>query len=221
MRTHIVRNPAQHLALVAFSALFVVGVATAVGRWRGTQSRAEPRSTSTPTPLKLLHVSTFQLELPTTHHWRAERPSYTRGSVLVLACDPEQVEPRQTAEPVLYVGSQTAERVNAGTTYGNLVVVVPETEGSGGPFDPATTPIWFGSAELPERVDAARIAEERGETSTSRGAPGPAGDGRESGARVGLPMHLIDRVDLDRELANLVATYSPDEVDLVRQLEHY
>ncbi len=72
----------------------------------------------------LVFAQAFKLDKSYTHTWRKEQPLVSSGYVLVLAVDPEFVRPKQVAEPVLYVGNQTAERINAADVSGRLVVIV-------------------------------------------------------------------------------------------------
>jgi hypothetical protein len=111
----------------------------------------------------LLVAIPFRVDEPFTHWWRAERPEVQAGHLLVLAVDPIVVRPRQTAEPILFVGDQTAERVNAGYEDGALIVVVPAQAGDDGwPLGRlAGLPMWFGEPGLPEQVDVAAIREAR------------------------------------------------------------
>src|SRR5262245_55713327 len=112
----------------------------------------------------ILFAQAFRLDKPYTHTWRKEQPQVSAGYVLVLAVDPEFVRPQQTPEPVLYVGDQTAERINAGDVSGRLVVLVPSAANSRGEIalDLNKALIWFGGTELPERVDAAQVNAEAG-----------------------------------------------------------
>ena len=139
------------LAAAALLGLGAVGTA-----WVRSQS-SEPASRAAPaganSVLGLLHAEPFHLATPYTHSWRAERPSFSSGWLLVLAVDPEVVVPRQTAEPVLVVGLQTAERINHGDVSSRLVVIVPATfdAARGLPdLDPARAPAWFAAPALPE-----------------------------------------------------------------------
>jgi hypothetical protein len=129
--------------------------------------------------IELLAAVPFAVDEPFVHEWRAEKPLVASGYLLQLRVDPELSRPRQTYEPVLYVGTQTAERclpepALALAEQGILVVLVPAPLDAGGrvALDLDTAPIWFGSLELPERVDAARIAAELA-AARARGA-GPA-----------------------------------------------
>ena len=159
--------------------------------------------------VQLLHVQPFTLETPTVHAYRAERPSYDAGVLLVLGVDPEVVQPRQTAEPVLYVGGQTAERLNAGTNSGRLVVLVP------GAFD-ASAPIFFGTPELPERVDAATVAREL-DAARAAGIAAPAGAGSFATADT-EPLPFENDHQLRVYASDLIELHAPDEVDLISGL---
>jgi len=168
--------------------------------------------------LELLEARPFVVDQPFVHEWRAEQPLVSAGYLLVLRVAPELALPRATYEAVLFVGDETAERVNAPRTGQNLVVLVPAPERDGRvALALEHAPIWFGSLELPERVDAARIAAER-RAAEARGI-GPARSGaRLRAAAEGEPIRVRTRRELDAYLADLVAAYSPEEVDLVRQL---
>ena len=168
--------------------------------------------------LELLEARAFVVDQPFAHEWRAEQPLVHAGYLLVLRVPPELALPRATFEPVLYVGDETAERVNAPRNGDNLVLVVPAPERAGRvALDLARTPIWFGSLELPERVDTARIAAER-RAAEARGI-GPVRSGpRVQAASADDPIRVRTRRELDAYLADLVELYSPEETDLVRQL---
>lgn len=170
--------------------------------------------------VKLVYARPFTLETPATHWWRLERPSYDAGWVLVLEAVNALVEPRQTYEPVLYVGDQTAERVNAPWGGNRVVAVVPSPRTTSGDvaLDLKTALIFFGTPGLPEQVDAAAAAAELA-LAASRGQ-GPH-DWREMQAALeagGPLLSLADRVALDNELANVIEAYAPDERDTAKGL---
>jgi len=111
-----------------------------------------------PTPAAvddIVYVRPFTLETGFRFDWSKERPLVTSGTLLVLRVDEDLVIPRQAAEPVLYVGDGTAQRVNHGNESGYVIAIVP------GDVDLSQAPIWFGTPELPERVDAAMAKAER------------------------------------------------------------
>jgi hypothetical protein len=140
-----------------------------------------------------------------------------------LRTDPELVRARQSAVPVLYVGEQTAERCNHGG--GNLVALVPAPVDAQGQvdLDLSTTPIFFGRPDLPERIDARIIAAELALAVSQGAGPAPLSQhalaARKPGSRAVLDVvYAHDRDELDLSIADLIETYSPDEVDLVELL---
>lgn len=105
-------------------------------------------SPPTPAPVEaLLYSREFRLENAYSYDWSAGRPRVDRGRLVVLQVDPELVRPRQSAEPVLYVGSMPVHCLNTGYPSGRVVAIVP------GKTDLTREPIFFGTPELPERVD--------------------------------------------------------------------
>jgi len=168
----------------------------------------------------LAYARPFRVAEPFTHWWRAERPAVTTGYLVVLNADPDLLVPRETAEPVLYIGEQTGERVNKGHWDGALVAIVPSLpDAQGWPaLDLSSVPIWFGSAELPERVDAVHIA-------TELAAASAAGVTLFSDQRVatalqagGTALDAADRTEVEQEAARLVLRFAPSEEDLARGL---
>lgn len=200
---------------------------------QGTPSAAA--APSAPSPFELLYARPFVLDAPYAHTWRAEAPAVRSGWVLVLRAELERIRPRQTLEPVLYVGAQTAERVNAPPDpedaevpglLGQLVVVVPAPLDASGSvaLDPWSVPIFLGTPAQPEDVDEPRIQRELLRAARLRLGPArrPAGaqaPGAPSAAAPVPPvLHLADRHALDLELASLVERWSPAEVDLIEML---
>ena len=176
---------------------------------------------------ELLHAQPFVLEQPYVHTWRKETPAVHAGYVLVLKTELHHVVRRQTQERVLFVGNQTAERVNAppsgsGET-GQIVVIVPAPLREDGTvdLDPWKARIFFGTAPLAEDVDEQRIAVEL--RRARRLELGPARRPRDAnGELLPIPnrptLPFADRHALDLKLAELVEFYSPLEVDLVAGL---
>jgi hypothetical protein len=74
----------------------------------------------------------------------------SEGYVLELRVDPDALLPLQTGVPVLFVGTDIAQSTNWDHKGGCAVVLVP------GPVDLSTAPVFFGSTELPERLDQAK-----------------------------------------------------------------
>jgi hypothetical protein len=179
---------------------------------------APPAVPATPAPvLELLSARPFTLAQTYRHDWRRERPAVESGYLLVLKVDPDLVYPRQTEEPVLYVGPQTAERVNVGHRSGHVVAIVPT------PLDDREDPafvdleravIFFGAPAMPERVDAEAIQRED-ERAVAAGLK-PLGRERLSAARRrgGARLELANKKELLAEAMQLVKTHSPAERDL-------
>jgi hypothetical protein len=194
---------------------------TACAGWLCFSAPASAAPSDGSNPIRdILFAQAFRLDKPYTHAWRKEQPQVSAGYVLVLAVDPEFVRPQQVAEPVLYVGDQTAERINAGEVSGRLVVLVPSSANSRGEvvLDLNKALIWFGSPELPERVDAVQV---NAETSAAiqRGMKPPSEDKiRSALRRGGSLLRLANREALERRLATLLQEYSPNETDLIRGL---
>lgn len=123
-------------------------------------------------PLAIVAVQPFTIAQPYTHRFRKDGTEFHSGHLVVLRAEPGFVQPRQVAEPVLCVGSQTAERLWSDPAQGLIVAIVPAwtertAEGGERAGDPATDLVYFATPELPERVDAAWIAAERAKAQTA------------------------------------------------------
>lgn len=97
--------------------------------------------------IDVVYVQPFSLGKGYTHYWREEKPFIKAGTLVVFKVNPGLVYPRNAAEPVLYVGNQTAERLNFGNDSGYVVAIIP------GEIDVSKSRAWFGRPELPERVN--------------------------------------------------------------------
>jgi len=158
----------------------------------------------------LVSAIPFQLEKPYNHDWRAERPLVSSGFILVIAVDGELVRPRQVAEPVLYVGKQTAERVNFGHESGMVIAFVPGLSES----ELKTAPIWFGDADLPERITAAKSDAQLTQARASGIQAFPQTRIDEALTQGGGSIIVKDKRELLREAAQLILFYSPGEKEL-------
>lgn len=164
----------------------------------------------------IVSAQPFELANATTHLWRAEQPSYTTGLLLVLKVDPALVVPRQTAEPVLYVNHQTAERVNHGFESGHVIAIVPgvlDDPEHPDYLNPDRLRVWFGTPELPERVDATMIKQEV--SLAKRSGIRPLKAPRSAAVST---VSANDKSALYAEASKLIAKYSPQEAELVRTL---
>lgn len=203
------RLPLIGAALLGAAAIAVVAL---VSRERPTNATAAAAvvPASQPAPafrqLELVHAETFQLERGYQHMWRADQPLVDRGWLLVLQGDPELLAPRQLQMPVLYVGAQTAERVNTAQPSGKLVVLVP------GDFALASAPIFLGAEALPEEVRPDWIqAELAGALASGAKAPAPAVIERATVAG----RTYADDYALRQRAIDLVELHSPEEKDLI------
>ena len=158
--------------------------------------------------LELVHAERFQVEKPFRHVWRADQPLVNNGWLLVLSGDPERVRPRQTKEPVLYVGAQTAQRINAGPE-GKLVVLVP------GDFQLEDTPIVFGAEALPEELRQGQIDAQLGAARASGVVP-PTKEAIEKATKTAVWRTFATDYELRLRAIELVEEHSPKEQDLIR-----
>ena len=171
---------------------------------------APPAIPSTPAAVDgLVYARTVTLESGFTYVWNAEKPTVTTATLLVLRVDPDLVFPRQVAEPVLYVGDHTAQRINAGHQSGHVVALVP------GEVDLATAPIWFGTPDFPHRVDVAMAKAERSLAGQAGIKPFSPEKVEAAVTRSGERLNAVDMKELLRtEVAELILEYSPQESHL-------
>ncbi len=186
---------------------------------------APPEPPTTPAAVsKLVLAQQFTLAESYKFAWRREKPEVTSGWILVLKVDPELVRPQQTREPVLYVGDQTAERVNVGFKSGHVIAVVPTD------LDLSKALIWFGAPDLPEDIDAEKIEKARKAALRAKIQPFSADaiksakseaakriTARQRDKNEAIPYTDCD--ELRRSLAPLIRLYAPDEQSLCERLE--
>lgn len=172
-----------------------------------------PPVPETPAPVEdVVYARTFTLEKGYRFSWTREDIILTKGTLLVLKVDPALVISRQLAEPVLYVGDQSAERVNIGQESGYVIAVVP------GEVDLTKAPIWFGTPDLPERIDRERAQAERAKAEAAGIKPFSQEKVQVAQAKGGEQVNLADRETLGRDmLADLIEQYSPQEKGLADQ----
>ena len=127
----------KHSILLSIAAL--AGLALASGAFTG-RGLVPIEEDSVPPALpsdavgvrEVIFARPYVLEVPYTHRWRAEAPKTAAGYLLVLDVAGPFTTPRGTLESVLYVGDQTAERINWGTGSGRVVALTPITGGING-----------------------------------------------------------------------------------------
>lgn len=159
----------------------------------------------------LLYARPFSLERPYVNAWTRELQPIRSGYILVLEADPALLQPRQTWMPALYVGARPAEVTNIGVESGRVVVLVADDT------DIYSAPAYFGSVELPERVDAARGAEELA-AARGIGVQPFSRDMVDAALREGGALLAARTIDgVYREVADVIARYSPQEQELVER----
>ena len=159
---------------------------------------------------KVLYARTIQLEEPYRYEWTGEKPRITTGTLLVLEVEPELARIRQVNMPVLYVGTVPAEVTNDGSKAGRMIVIVP------GEVDLKRALIYFGSVELPERVDADRGRAEL-EAARSLGIRPLSATVVEAARKEGGdPLRVKDSVQLYRAVSDLLEKYSPSETGRIK-----
>lgn len=159
--------------------------------------------------LELVHAERFRTEQPFRHLWRQDQPLVDRGWLLVLAGDPARMVPRQTKEPVLFVGAQTAERVNTGQDSGRIVAIVP------GDFALADAPIFYGTENLPEELQQRHLDAELTAARAGGAVPPTAEAITKATAGAGDVRSFATDYDLRQRAIDLVERHSPTETDLI------
>lgn len=186
--------------LAILPALMLATLATAAGRPAGG--------------VEVLEAIPFRCATGWTHHWSAERPEVTAGTILVAKVDPEAIRPRASAGPVLMVGEEIAEIVNPGQAEGIVIAVVPAPAA----WSPREIPtlagreVFLSVPGLPDTIDTAERRTRREAAKAAGVAPQAAG-GR-------VPArNFADRDALERELASIVRTRCPDQSRLADLLD--
>ena len=156
----------------------------------------------------IVYARKFTLEKGYRFGWCQEKPIVKSGYLLVLKVNPDLVYPRQCAEPVLYVGKQTAERINHGYPSGYVIAIVP-----GNPkLD--QVPIWFGTPELPELVDTATAKAELGLAKAAGIKPFSKKELKAAHMQAREELKGSTIADVLRVAADLIRRYSPEEKNI-------
>ncbi|MEM7204716.1 MAG: hypothetical protein AAF628_30950 [Planctomycetota bacterium] len=159
-------------------------------------------------PVEVVHAQRFDLDTPAVHQWRADKHQFESGWLLVLKVPSDLVYPRQVREPVLYVGAQTAQRINPGAhESGHLVAIVP------GNFLLTDTPIFFGKPGLPEEIDGGQMQREV-KRAMDKGVKPITGD--KLGPMVAEAIRVRGDYELRQKAVDLVEKFSPQEQEFIR-----
>ena len=188
--------------VIGFAALAVV-VALGVSR---TPDASRSTAAQPPSQLEVVHAERWSTAQPFQHEWRADRPWVASGWLLVLSGDPAKMVVRQTKEPVLYVGAQTAERINSGQGSGKLVVIVP------GDFWLEDAPVFYGGEALPEELRQPAIDRE---LAAARAAGAVTISAERAAAVTAEAREFANDYQLRLRAIDLVERFSPTEKDLI------
>ncbi len=196
--------------LLAVASVVYAGDNPSSSAGQGAEASTPPPIPATPAAVDdLVYARPFKLNKGYVHYWSKARPNVTGGTLLVIKVDPALVYPRQVAEPVLYVGDQTAQRINVGDKSGQVVAVVP------GEVDLTKAPIWFGQPDLPERVDGHIIKAQRKLADGAGIKPFSKEKVQAATAKGGDPANYADLATLMAgPIADLILEYSPQEKEM-------
>ncbi len=172
---------------------------------------AAPPIPNTPAAVTdVVYARPFTLNDGFRYDWCNEPFQVSQGTILVLKVDPRLVIPRQIGEPVLYVGNSAAMRLNQGDKSGYVIAVVP------GQVDLTKDLVWFGTPEMPEGVNAARVQAERQQAEKAGIKPLSAEKAKAATDAGGACVNARDMSGLLRDtIGSLVEQYSPQEKELV------
>lgn len=129
-----------------------------------------------------LGEGTFEYDFVAAH------PSLRQGTLVVVAVDPEFARPRDAHMPVLYAGTTPVLIVTQDAAAGCVVGLI------GPSVDLSVQPVFYGSYEPPERVDAARGTAER--AAALAAGLGPRAAAELEAAREPATLHPRDASDL-------------------------
>lgn len=155
---------------------------------------------------KIVLARPFKLNEEYTYRWSKEKPKITEGYIVVLEVEKSYVRPRDVNVPVLYADTKPVEVTNVGFESGHRIVIVP------GPVDLEKTTFYFGSVELPERVDADRGKKELESAKELGLKPFKKEDVRKALEVGGELVEVEDSYDLYLEVSDLILVYAPDEI---------
>lgn len=174
----------------------------------GDETPALPVLPSTPLPiLELVSARPFTVDLPWPTDWRADHAMVREGWIVLLRVPHGVAVPRQTAEPVLYAGATTVERIENRLDEDLVLAILPASPRSSAvPGDAAGAEdgmrplaeltIWYGAPALPEAIDAADITREITLAEEAKLKSRPAAEVGRALARGGPALTVADRAAL-------------------------
>lgn len=142
----------------------------------------------------------FEVTEPITFHWQADQPTFTNGTILVLAVNKAQALPRQAQSPTLFVGNSPAAVTHPGYLDGRMVVFVPgHTTGS--------TPVFWADSNLPEQIT---VADGNALLAMVRADDSPSWTVEKSTLKFGNEAKLYGHI------AELIETHAPQDIDFAK-----
>lgn len=100
--------------------------------------------------VKVSDITPFTVDLPFSFDYTARPFEVRSGHLVTFEADPDLARPRQTRQPVLYAGAWPVQVLYTAPDARCVVGVVPDV------VDLTKAPMFFGPAELPERIDTAQ-----------------------------------------------------------------
>ncbi len=180
---------------------------------RSSVTEVLPAIPATPAAVDhIVYARKFTLEKGFEFGWCKEHPNVTTGYLLVLQVNPDLVFARARAEPVLYVGSQSAQRLNNGYKSGHVIAIAP------GDVDLEKALIWFGTPGLPGSVDVETANAELALAKNAGIRPFSTTEVKAALARGSKELKGAHVVDVLRAAADLIRQYSPAEKDQAKTL---
>lgn len=167
---------------------------------------AAPPLPATPAPAgTILLARPFTLDQSFTFGWSADHPEVTHGWILVLEVEPQLIRPRETQEPILFVGPFVAQQINGNFATGRVVVIVP------GDVDFQNDLVWFGSSGLPEQTGPKQVLAERNKAVAAGIRPFPRSAVTAARDKGGEPAQFASKLELLNAAARLVREYASAE----------
>lgn len=177
----------------------------------------------TPAPVTIISIRPVAIAQSYPTDFRKEHPQVSAGWLVVIRADSALLAPRALAEPLLLAsGSDWVESVewfnhgfNHGFTSGHRVCFIPAPAGKDGFPSRSLTGLrmWFGSAQLPESVDAAILDRERADADAAKIASLTEQQSQElTRAHGNDPLRTANRDELVAATQALIAVWSPAEV---------